>query len=99
MKSLSYIAIVILLGSPLPSYAQECWAASNIKGYSAFAYDGYAFSKQCLIVYTLSRAGELARREQRINCISPSPTATAFTVPVALARTATGSASRPGTVW
>lgn len=40
--------------------------------------DAYAFSKQCLIVYTMSRAGELARRDIRINCISPSPTATAF---------------------
>lgn len=40
--------------------------------------DPYGFSKQCMIVYTMMQAGELARREVRINCISPSPTATAF---------------------
>lgn len=40
--------------------------------------DGYAFSKQCIIVYTMSKASELAQREIRINCIAPSPTESAF---------------------
>ena len=40
--------------------------------------DAYGFSKQCLIVYTQTLAGELAKREIRINCISPSPTASDF---------------------
>ncbi|MEM9256907.1 MAG: SDR family oxidoreductase [Pseudomonadota bacterium] len=40
--------------------------------------DGYGFSKQCIIVYTMSRARELAVRGIRINCIAPSPTASAF---------------------
>lgn len=40
--------------------------------------DGYGFSKQCIIVYTMSQAGELAKREIRINCIAPSPTESAF---------------------
>jgi len=40
--------------------------------------DAYGFSKQCLIVYTQTLAGELAKRGIRINCISPSPTASAF---------------------
>jgi NAD(P)-dependent dehydrogenase (short-subunit alcohol dehydrogenase family) len=40
--------------------------------------DAYGFSKQCLIVYTMTMAGELAKRNVRINCIAPSPTATAF---------------------
>ncbi len=40
--------------------------------------DGYAFSKQCIIVYTMTRAAELARRGIRINCIAPSPTDSAF---------------------
>jgi NAD(P)-dependent dehydrogenase (short-subunit alcohol dehydrogenase family) len=40
--------------------------------------DAYGFSKQCLIVYTQLLAGELAKRGIRINCISPSPTASAF---------------------
>jgi hypothetical protein len=48
MKYLPYIVFGVVLASPLPSCAQECWAASNIKGYSAFADDGYAFSKDGL---------------------------------------------------
>ena len=40
--------------------------------------DPYGFSKQCLIVYTQTLAGELARKGIRINCISPSPTQSDF---------------------
>lgn len=40
--------------------------------------DGYGFSKQCIIVYTMSQARELAKRNIRINCIAPSPTDSAF---------------------
>ena len=40
--------------------------------------DGYGFSKQCIIVYTMTRARELAKRGVRINCIAPSPTASGF---------------------
>lgn len=40
--------------------------------------DGYGFSKQALIVYTQMLAGPLAKREIRINCISPSPTDSNF---------------------
>ena len=40
--------------------------------------DAYGFSKQCIIVYTMTRAKELAQREIRINCIAPSPTASGF---------------------
>lgn len=40
------------------------------------ANNGYGFSKQCIIAYTKARAGELAKRNIRINCISPGPTAT-----------------------
>ena len=42
------------------------------------AADGYGFSKQCIIVYTMSMSAELAGRDIRINCISPSPTASGF---------------------
>ncbi|MBW2274790.1 MAG: coniferyl-alcohol dehydrogenase [Deltaproteobacteria bacterium] len=38
--------------------------------------NGYLFSKQAIIAYTYARAGELARREIRINCLSPAPTDT-----------------------
>ena len=38
--------------------------------------DGYVFSKECLIVYAKWRAPELARRDIRINCISPGATTT-----------------------
>lgn len=40
--------------------------------------DPYGFSKQALIVYTQMLAGELAKRDIRINCIAPSPTSGAF---------------------
>ena len=40
--------------------------------------DPYGFSKQAIIVYTMGRAKALAERGVRINCIGPSPTATAF---------------------
>lgn len=42
--------------------------------------DAYGFSKQCIIVYTQTLAGELGQRGIRINCISPSPTASQFMV-------------------
>lgn len=42
--------------------------------------DPYGFSKQCIIVYTQELAGELGKRGIRINCISPSPTASQFMV-------------------
>ena len=40
--------------------------------------DGYGFSKQCIIIYTMMMAKSLAQKNIRINCISPSPTASAF---------------------
>jgi NAD(P)-dependent dehydrogenase (short-subunit alcohol dehydrogenase family) len=38
--------------------------------------DGYAFSKECLILYTMWRSTDLATRGVRINCIAPGPTDT-----------------------
>jgi NAD(P)-dependent dehydrogenase (short-subunit alcohol dehydrogenase family) len=38
--------------------------------------DGYIFSKECLIVYTMARAEELGKKNIRINCLSPAPTDT-----------------------
>lgn len=40
--------------------------------------DGYGFSKQCIIVYTMTMAKELAQKGIRINCIAPSPTDSGF---------------------
>ena len=37
---------------------------------------GYAFSKQCLIVYTKDLAGKLAPQKIRVNCINPTTTET-----------------------
>jgi NAD(P)-dependent dehydrogenase (short-subunit alcohol dehydrogenase family) len=54
--------------------AGEGW----LKGSTELNADAYGFSKQCLIVYTMTLAGELAKRDVRINCISPSPTASPF---------------------
>lgn len=50
------------------------WMADNPKAWA----DGYGFSKQCIIAYTMLRARELAERDIRINCISPSPTDSGF---------------------
>lgn len=38
--------------------------------------DGYGFSKEAIVVYTLKRAAELARQGVRMNVTLPSPTAT-----------------------
>ena len=42
------VCVAILVAAPLPSLANECWAVSNIKGYSAFADKGYDFVKDGL---------------------------------------------------
>ncbi len=54
--------------------AAQAWMDANPE----HCRDGYGFSKQCMIVYTMNMARELAQRNIRINCISPSPTASAF---------------------
>ena len=38
--------------------------------------EGYAFSKEAIIVYTMKRALEVVGEGVRVNCISPGPTAT-----------------------
>ena len=50
------------------------WMAENPEAWA----DGYGFSKQCIIIYTMHKAKELAERNIRINCISPSPTDSGF---------------------
>jgi NAD(P)-dependent dehydrogenase (short-subunit alcohol dehydrogenase family) len=40
------------------------------------AANGYIFSKQCIIVYTMVRAVDLVPRQIRVNCLSPAPTDT-----------------------
>ena len=54
--------------------AAKSWMSEN----SDACADGYGFSKQCIIVYTMQMARDLAASEIRINCISPSPTASGF---------------------
>jgi NAD(P)-dependent dehydrogenase (short-subunit alcohol dehydrogenase family) len=53
-------------------------AAQWLREHSKSVQDGYGFSKQCIIVYTMTRARELAQRDLRINCIAPSPTDSGF---------------------
>lgn len=48
------------------------WVQSN----TADVGDGYGFSKEALAVWTQMRAFDLIRRDVRINCTFPSPTAT-----------------------
>lgn len=62
----------LALDSGLETASQ--WLAANPEQVA----DGYGLSKQCLIVYTMTRAAELAKQGIRINCICPSPTATGF---------------------
>ena len=55
-----------------PDFASgKAWCEANPE-----VANGYLFSKQCIIAYTKARAGELAKREVRINCLSPAPTDT-----------------------
>ena len=49
----------------------RAWLEANSK-----INTGYAFSKECLIVYAKMRAAELAKKNIRINVLSPSPTDT-----------------------
>ena len=40
--------------------------------------EGYSFSKECIVVYTMRQSPRLIARGIRINCISPGPTTTAM---------------------
>jgi NAD(P)-dependent dehydrogenase (short-subunit alcohol dehydrogenase family) len=53
-------------------------AAQWLREHGKSVPDGYGFSKQCIIVYTMTRARELAQLGIRINCIAPSPTDSGF---------------------
>ncbi|GAB5453215.1 MAG: coniferyl-alcohol dehydrogenase [Halioglobus sp.] len=53
-------------------------AAAWFEAHPDVCADAYGFAKQCIIVYTMSKARELAQRGVRINCISPSPTESGF---------------------
>lgn len=53
-------------------------AAQWLESHAKLVPDGYGFSKQCIIVYTMTRARELAQLGIRINCIAPSPTDSGF---------------------
>ncbi len=55
-----------------PDFASaKAWCEANPE-----QANGYLMSKQCIIYYTKMRAAELAKREVRINCLSPAPTDT-----------------------
>ncbi len=70
--NLELVRSFLALDNNIPSAAD--WLSANAEQVT----DGYGFSKQCMIVYTMNMARELAQRNIRINCISPSPTASAF---------------------
>jgi len=53
-------------------------ARSWLESHAKEVLDGYGFSKQCIIVYTMSMAKALAQKGIRINCIAPSPTDSGF---------------------
>ena len=66
----------------------ECLALADFDSAAAWvateptlgSADPYGFSKQCMIVYSMRKAGELAKQHIRINTIAPSPTETNFMV-------------------
>ena len=65
--------IVSLVNLDDESSADE-WLAA----YEPAQQNAYGFSKACLIVYTLSRAAQLATSGIRMNCTSPGATDTGF---------------------
>lgn len=70
--NLGHVQAFLALDNDLETAAQ--WLQNNAESVP----DGYGFSKQCIIVYTMSMAGKLAKKDIRINCIAPSPTDSAF---------------------
>ena len=56
----------------IPGFADaRTWCEANPE-----AANGYLFSKQCIIAYTMNRAVDLVDRQIRVNCLSPAPTDT-----------------------
>lgn len=60
-----------LVGTP-DAAAALAWCEANVEALG----DGYGFSKEAIVVYTLKRAAEVARRQIRMNVTLPSPTTT-----------------------
>ena len=56
-----------------PDYAA---ALKWVEAHTDAVGDGYSFSKEAIVVYTLTRAAELARQGIRLNVTLPSPTTT-----------------------
>ena len=73
--NLETIHELLALGDPV---AAKAWCEAHPESIR----EGYSFSKECIIVWTMMVALDLAaQRRIRINCIAPSPTDTAFMVP------------------
>ena len=87
--AIASIASVAGMGwKPVVDQVRECLALDNsfeaarawLQDNAETILDGYGFSKQCIIVYTMTMARALAKQGIRINCIAPSPTDSAFMV-------------------
>lgn len=87
--AIASIASVAGMGwKPALGKVRECLALDNsvqsarswLQDNAGEILDGYGFSKQCIIVYTMEMSRELAQKGIRINCIAPSPTDSAFMV-------------------
>lgn len=65
---------ILVLTSIENDQEAEEWLASYLPAQE----NAYGFSKACMIVYTLSRAAELAAQGVRMNCTSPGATDTGF---------------------
>jgi NAD(P)-dependent dehydrogenase (short-subunit alcohol dehydrogenase family) len=75
MENLANINELIAITDPVEAKA---WCEAHPE----VVIEGYSFSKQCIIVWTMLRSMPVAEeRKIRINCIAPGPTNTAFMVP------------------
>lgn len=66
-------AISELLDTP-DFAAGKAWCEAHLD----VVAEGYSFSKECIIVYTMRQSPRLIQRGIRINCTSPGPTHTAM---------------------
>ena len=75
MQHLPQIQELLAIADPVEATA---WCEAHPEA----IVEGYSFSKECIIVWTMQQAMPLAEsRKIRINCIAPGPTNTAFMVP------------------
>ena len=74
MNFMSHMAELAELTAIEDFAAAKAWCESH----DELIAEGYSFSKEAIVYYTMQRSGSLLREGKRINCISPGPTDTAM---------------------